>query len=185
MILHGSEKNHLSERHHLAEDEPDVDHLDVRGGGQALHLADEDGGHHQHGGQIHAQGCLKEEGLEEGGGKGDRRQKKCGEEGGHYLACNFPLHGHNHTYSSLVIFEQLLSESPINYAENVHVLGLTHVQLVIHEIHSCHVQCTNSDVDRAGLIDSLEEVMLDLPVYRRDRQTICIGTERCEYRPDS
>merc|ERR1719209_1822822 len=61
MILHGSEKNHLSERHHLAEDEPDVNHLDVRGGGQALHLADEDGSHHQHGGQVHAQGCLKEE----------------------------------------------------------------------------------------------------------------------------
>ena len=40
-------------------------------------------GHHQHGGQVHAQCCFKEDGLEEGGGKGDRRQKKCGEVGGH------------------------------------------------------------------------------------------------------
>ena len=38
------------------EDEPDVNHLDVRGGGQALHLADEGGGHHQYGGQVHIQG---------------------------------------------------------------------------------------------------------------------------------
>ena len=72
MILHGCEEDNLSKGNHLAEDEPDVDHLDVRGGGQALHLADEDGGHHQHCGQVHTQGCLKEEGLEEGGGKGDR-----------------------------------------------------------------------------------------------------------------
>ena len=71
LVLHGSEKNNLCKGDHLAEDEPDVDHLDVRGGGQTLHLADEDGGHHQHSGQVHAQGCLKEEWLEEGGGKGD------------------------------------------------------------------------------------------------------------------
>ena len=54
LVLHGCEENDLSEGNHLAEDEPQVDHLDVRGGGQALHLADEDGGHHQHGGQVHA-----------------------------------------------------------------------------------------------------------------------------------
>ena len=50
MVFHGSEKYDLSKGNQLAEDEPDVNHLDVRGGGQALHLADEDRGHHQHGG---------------------------------------------------------------------------------------------------------------------------------------
>ena len=76
VVLHSSEENNLSKGNHLAEDKPDVNHLDVRGGGQALHLADEDGGHHQHGGQVHAQGRLKEEGLEEGGGKGDRNENE-------------------------------------------------------------------------------------------------------------
>ena len=71
MIFSSSEEDNLSKWDHLAEDEPDVDHLDVRCGGQALHLADEDGGHHQHGGQVHTQGCLKEERLEEGCGKSD------------------------------------------------------------------------------------------------------------------
>ena len=45
-VLHGSQEHHLGKGNQLAENEPDVDHLDVRGGGQALHLADEDGGHH-------------------------------------------------------------------------------------------------------------------------------------------
>ena len=29
VVLHASEKDNLRKRHHLAEDEPDVDHLDV------------------------------------------------------------------------------------------------------------------------------------------------------------
>ena len=78
---------------------PDVNHLDVRGGGQALHLADEDGGHHQHGGQVHTQGRLKEERLEEGGGKGDCSQKKGREVGGHHLACDLPLQNNAHAYA--------------------------------------------------------------------------------------
>ena len=41
VVLHSSEENNLSKGNHLAEDEPDINHLDVRGGGQALHLADE------------------------------------------------------------------------------------------------------------------------------------------------
>ena len=76
VVLHGSEKSDLGEGNHLAKDEPDVNHLDVGGGGQALHLADEDGGHHQHGGQVHTQSCLEEEGFEEGGGKGDHHEEK-------------------------------------------------------------------------------------------------------------
>ena len=35
--------NNLSKGIHLAENEPDVNHLDVRGGGQALDLVEEDG----------------------------------------------------------------------------------------------------------------------------------------------
>ena len=66
VVLHSSDENNLSKGNHLAEDEPDVNHLDVRGWGQALHLADEDGGHHQHGGQVHTQGCIKEERLDKG-----------------------------------------------------------------------------------------------------------------------
>ena len=45
VVLHCGEEDDLSKGNHLAENEPDVDHLDVRGGGQTLHLAD---GHHQH-----------------------------------------------------------------------------------------------------------------------------------------
>ena len=48
-------------------------------GGKALHLAHEDGGHHQHGSQIHTKGCPEEERLEENGSKGDWFQKICGE----------------------------------------------------------------------------------------------------------
>ena len=73
--LQGCYEHHFNKWNQLAEDEPVVDHLGGRGGGQALHLADEDGGHHQHGGQVHAQGCLKEEGLKEGGGIGDHHEK--------------------------------------------------------------------------------------------------------------
>ena len=48
----------------MAQDQPDINHLDVRGGGKALHLADEDGSHHQHGGQVHAKrAASKKKGL--------------------------------------------------------------------------------------------------------------------------
>ena len=52
-VLHGGEQDHLHEGDQLAEDQPDVQHLDHRGGRQPLHLAHEDRGHHQHGGQVH------------------------------------------------------------------------------------------------------------------------------------
>ena len=96
LVLHSSEKDNLSKGNHLAEDEPDVDHLDVRGGGQALHFADEDSRHHQHGRQVHTQGRLKEEGLEEGGGKGDCSQKQGWEISRHQLARQFPPHRYKH-----------------------------------------------------------------------------------------
>ena len=84
-VLHCSEKHHLNERQELGKNKPHVDHPDVRGGGQALHLADEDGRHDQHGGQVHAEGGLEEEGLEEGGGVGDGDQQKRWKVGRHHL----------------------------------------------------------------------------------------------------
>ena len=92
VVLHCGEEDDLSKGNHLAENEPDVDHLDVGGGGQALHLADEDRRHHQHGRQVHAQGGLKEEGLEEGGGECDSQQKEGGKVCGHQLTCDLPTH---------------------------------------------------------------------------------------------
>ena len=71
VVLLGSKENNLSKGNHLAKYEPDVDHLDVRGGGQTLHFTHKDSGHYQHGGQVHTQSSLKEERLEEGGGKSE------------------------------------------------------------------------------------------------------------------
>ena len=98
-VLLSCEKHHLDKRNQLTEDQPVVDHLGGRGGGQALYLADEDGGHHQHGGQIHTQGCLKEERLEEGGGVGDHHEEEGGEVSGHHLAQDLPLHLYCHLNS--------------------------------------------------------------------------------------
>ena len=92
LVLYGCQENDLSEGNHLAEDKPQVDHLDVGGGGQALHLADEDRRHHQHGRQVHTQGGLKEEGLEEGGGECDSQQKEGGKVCCHQLTCDLPTH---------------------------------------------------------------------------------------------
>ena len=64
----------LYKGHQLAEDEPVVNHLCVGGEREPLHDADEDGCHDQHVGQVHGEGRLKEEWLEEGGGKGDHHE---------------------------------------------------------------------------------------------------------------
>ena len=45
-VLLGSETHHLGKGDQLAKDEPVVDHLGGGGGGQALHLADENRRHH-------------------------------------------------------------------------------------------------------------------------------------------
>ena len=42
---YNSEENNLGKGNQLAENEPVVDHLDLRSWGQALHVADEDGRH--------------------------------------------------------------------------------------------------------------------------------------------
>ena len=78
-------KDHLSKGDQLEEYEPDVNHLWIGGEGQLLHHADEDGRHHQHVGQVHGEGGLKEERLEEGGGKGDHQEEQGGQVGAHQL----------------------------------------------------------------------------------------------------
>ena len=112
----------------MTENEPDIDHLDVRGGGQAFHLADEDGGHHQHGRQVHAQCCLKEERLEEGGGKGDGSQEKGRKVRGHHFACNLSFHYKNHSYALFVTIKCFVVKFPIGQSEIGHVNFLTHNQ---------------------------------------------------------
>ena len=48
----------------LSKNEPNVNHLDIGGGGQRLGHADEEGGQHQQRGQVHCYLRLEEEGLE-------------------------------------------------------------------------------------------------------------------------
>ena len=67
--------SHLYKGHQLAEYKPVVDHLGVGGERELLHDADEDGRHDQHVGQVHGEGRLEVDRLEEGGGKGDHHQK--------------------------------------------------------------------------------------------------------------
>ena len=105
-VLHSSERHHLDKGNQLTEDEPVVDHLGGRGGRQALHLADEDGGHHQHGGQIHTQGCLKEERLADGGGICDHHEEEGGEVSGHHLAQDLHLYCHLNSLSGTIYIDQ-------------------------------------------------------------------------------
>ena len=56
---------HLNEGHKLADQEPDVEQLEVGGGGEDLPHVDDDGGQHQHCGQVHTQGSFKEGRFEE------------------------------------------------------------------------------------------------------------------------
>ena len=48
--LNCSSEDDFKEGDNQTEDQPDVDHLHVRGGGQLFYLAGEDGGHDQHDG---------------------------------------------------------------------------------------------------------------------------------------
>jgi len=124
LVFHSSEQDNLNKRVDLAKDQPDVDHLDVRGGGQALHLADEDGGHHQHSGQVHAQRCLEEEGFEEGGSKGDHHEKDRRQIGRHHLTCNLPLELdlHGDSFSTVDCVDKVMFFD----VEEVHIRLLFH-----------------------------------------------------------
>ena len=58
--LDDSSQDDFEEGDDQTEDQPDVDHLHVRGGGQLLYLAGEDRGHHQHDGQVHSDGITEQ-----------------------------------------------------------------------------------------------------------------------------
>ena len=109
----------LKEGDHQTGDQPDVDHLHVRCGGQLLYLAGEDGCHHQHDGQVHGNGVAKEVFVEEDGGEGDEEQEDGGEVGGHQLCDYLPLefYGHGHHVSV-----PLFGQGQVCYCEHGQVL---------------------------------------------------------------
>ena len=132
--------------------------LSSRGGGQALHITDEDGGHHQHGGQVHTQGCFKEERLDEGGGKGDYSEK----EG-----------GGSSRLSSSSSSEQPCFNIPCSLSPNV--CSLTSSQKARDKIHGCHVQWTHCHIYWAGLNKKISwqaQTNFNLPGCQRETQTI-------------
>ena len=75
----------LCKRNQLSKDQPDVDHLDIGGGGQRLGHADEEGGQHQQRRPVDRHHRLKEERLEEVGGVDNTQDEKGGKEGGEEL----------------------------------------------------------------------------------------------------
>ena len=76
--LDRSSQDDIKEGDHQTADQPDVNHLHVRGGGQLLYLAGEDGGHHQHNGQVHSDGIPKQGFVKEDGDEGDEEQEDGG-----------------------------------------------------------------------------------------------------------
>ena len=110
--LNCSSEDDFKEGDNQAEDQPDVNHLHVRGGGQLLYLAGEDGGHHQHDGQVHSNGIAKQVFVKEDGDKGDEEQEDGGEVGGQQLCSNLPLqlHGHVHNITIWVVFQFKFSD---------------------------------------------------------------------------
>ena len=106
---------------HLAEDQPEVDHLGVGGEGQLLHDADEDGRHDQHRRQVHAQAGLKEEGLEEGGGEGDGHEEDGGEVGDQHLAHDLPLEDDDHPHPLIWVARVSQFKFPMGDQEQGHL----------------------------------------------------------------
>ena len=105
--LNCSSEDDLKEGDNQAEDQPDVNHLHVRGGGQLLYLAGEDGGHHQHNGQVDLSCITKELLVKEDGGKADEKQEDGGEVGGQQLCGNLSLQceGHVHHVAIFIVFQ--------------------------------------------------------------------------------
>ena len=101
--LDDSSEDDLKEGDNQAEDQPDVDHLHVRGWGQLLYLAGEDGRHHQHDGQVDCQGVSKEFFVKEDAGEGDEQQEDGGQEGGEHLRRDLPLQHNLHQDPILVL----------------------------------------------------------------------------------
>ena len=62
--IHPCVKN-LNKRNHLGKDEPNINHLHIGSGGEALGDTDEEGGEDKEGGQVDSHNCFKEEVFEE------------------------------------------------------------------------------------------------------------------------
>ena len=93
---------------------------------QLLHHTDEDGRHHQHVGQVHGEGGLKEERLEEGGGEGDHEEEEGGEVGGQHLTCDLSLQEYPHPYSFPLGFSVFVVKVPSVHKEQGHISILHH-----------------------------------------------------------
>ena len=65
MQVHVGVKKNLNKRNHLCKDQPNINHLHIGCGGQALGHTDEQCGEDQEGGQVHSNHCFKKEILEE------------------------------------------------------------------------------------------------------------------------
>ena len=141
-VLHRSEKNNFSKRHklrkldlerknfpHLAEDQPEVDHLWVGGQGKLLHHANEDGGHHQHVGQVDGEGGLEEERLEEGGGEGDHQKQKGRQKSAHHFAQDFSLQNNGHPNALCWIRFISKAQTPFVQFKQSHVPILFHQKI--------------------------------------------------------
>ena len=126
--MHESKYN-LSEGDELAEYQPEVNHLWIRCKRQLLHHADEDGSHDEHGGQVHTQGRLKEERLEEGGGKGDHHEENRGEVGRHHFTLYLSLQHNGHLYSIFWLHSILVVKIPVAHVKKCHVTDLLHHQI--------------------------------------------------------
>ena len=105
--LNCSSEDDFKEGDNQAEDQPDVDHLHVRGGRQFHYLAGEYGRHHQHNGQVHLRGITKELSVKEDGGEADEEQEDGGQVGGQQLCRNLPLQfeGHVHHVTIWILFQ--------------------------------------------------------------------------------
>ena len=63
--VHPGVQQHLCEGDQLGEDEPDINQLDIGGGGEGSRNTDEQGSQDKEGGQVYSDHCLEEEILKE------------------------------------------------------------------------------------------------------------------------
>ena len=96
------------------------------------------------------QGCLEEEGLEEGGGVGYHHEEKGGKVGCHHLTHDFALHDDCHANSSLS--RGVIDENNVSDFKQSHVLGLKKGNLVGEKCHRVLVETTHIHLNRAFLI---------------------------------
>ena len=64
-VVHQGMEENRHERNQLREDEPDIDHLHVGGGGEGVRDGDEEGRENQLGGEVDRHHGLEEERFEE------------------------------------------------------------------------------------------------------------------------